>query len=345
MTILRAVALPFHAAALMTGAKSFRDNPVIGSPALNRRGLHVARIRLAERMADWRRSRLARLADPADRAAFARDGFVVRRNALPEAEFALLRAEVEGRAFEAREMRQGCAVTRFVELPPAVLATTPTLAAVVRSPLLQGLMRHVAATDAEPMLYLHTVLTDPDGGAADPQTDFHSDTFHATAKAWLFLSDVAAEDGPFVYVPGSHRTTPGRLAWERAQSLTAAANPDRHHADGSFRAAPAEIEAMGYGAPVAFAVPANTLVVADTRGFHARGRSLRRSTRVALYASLRRNPFLPWTGLDPMSIPLLRGRGAQLFGALLDLAAAMTGRPNGQPRVGAVAPTDPVPRV
>ncbi len=31
---------PFWALALASGAKSFRDNKVIGSPALNRAGLH-----------------------------------------------------------------------------------------------------------------------------------------------------------------------------------------------------------------------------------------------------------------------------------------------------------------
>ena len=152
MPILRAAALPFHAAALLTGAKSFRDNPVIGSPALNRRGLHVARVRLAARMADWRRRRLARFADSADREAFARDGFVIRRGALPAEAFAALCAEIEGRAFRAREMRQGSAVTRFIELPPGLLRRTPALAAAARGPLLQGLLRHAAATDADPVL-------------------------------------------------------------------------------------------------------------------------------------------------------------------------------------------------
>lgn len=345
MTILRAAALPLHAAALLTGAKSFCDNPVIGSPALNRRGLHVARIQLAERMADWRRSRLARFADRADREAFARDGFIIRREALPAAAFAALSAEIDGRAFPAREMRQGSAVTRFIELPPETLRATPALAALARGLLLQGLLRYVAATDADPILYLHTVITDPDRGAPDPQTHFHADTFHATAKAWLFLRDVAEEDGPFVYVPGSHRLTPGRLAWEQAQSETAAVSPDRLHARGSFRAGAAEIAAMGYGAPVSFAVPANTLVVADTHGFHARGPSLRPSLRPALYGSLRRNPYLPWTGLDPMSLPGLRGRQAQLFGLWLDARARLTGRASAQPGVGPAAVQDPSVRI
>jgi hypothetical protein len=339
--LLRLLALPLHAAALATGAKSFQANPLIGSASLNARGLHVARVRLADRMAAWRRDRLARFADAADRAAYDRDGFVVREGALPTALFEALRTEVMGRPFPAREMRQGAAVTRFIELPPDLLARNPALAETVRGPLLQGLLRYAAATDADPIVYLHTVITEPDRGAPDPQTHFHSDTFHATAKAWLFLHDVAEADGPFVYVPGSHRLTPGRLDWERTQSLTAATAADPHHGAGSFRATAGEIAAMGYGAPVSFAVPANTLVVADTHGFHARGPSLRPSVRVALYGSLRRNPFLPWTGLDPMSLPGLRERKAPLFGAWLDARERWLGKRSAQPWVGDVAADDP----
>jgi hypothetical protein len=36
---------PLHVLALGTGAKSFRDNPVIGNCTLNRLGLHVAEAR------------------------------------------------------------------------------------------------------------------------------------------------------------------------------------------------------------------------------------------------------------------------------------------------------------
>src|SRR5690349_24035214 len=67
---------PWHIAALATGAKSFRDNPVIGSPTLNRAGLHLARVMLAHRMAEWRRRRLSALVCEEDRAAFERDGFI-----------------------------------------------------------------------------------------------------------------------------------------------------------------------------------------------------------------------------------------------------------------------------
>jgi hypothetical protein len=336
---------PLHLTAVLSGAKSFRDNPVLGSPALNARGLHAWRATTAERMADARRRRLADPVPEALRDAYRRDGVVVVPDALPPERFAALRGELDGRPLPAREMRQGRAVTRFIDLDPAVLAGLPETRALLDGPLFAPLLRYVAGCGGAPLFYAHTVISDADGPGEDPQTALHSDTFHATAKGWLFLRDVAPEDGPFTYVLGSHRLTPGRLAWERAQSVAAASHRDGMHARGSFRATLAEVEAMGFAPPVAFPVRANTLVIADTHGFHARGRSQRPSVRTAIYGSLRRNPFLPWTGLDPMALPGLRGREGVLFGAWLDARSRLTGRRNPQPRVGMAAPDDPAPRV
>ena len=138
----------------------------------------------------------------------------------------------------------------------------------------------------------------------DPQTNLHADTFHPSVKAWFFLTDVAEDEGPFVYVPGSHLMTEKRLAWEREMSIRAAENADKYSARGSFRIKPGGARLASASArPRAFAVPANTLVVADTVGFHARGFSARPSRRVEIWAYGRRNPFLPWTGFDPMSLP------------------------------------------
>ncbi|HEU0222852.1 MAG TPA: phytanoyl-CoA dioxygenase family protein [Paracoccaceae bacterium] len=334
--------LPLHAAALATGAKSFRGNPLLGSPSLNARGLHVARFRLAETMARRRRAGLRHLIDAEHVEAFERQGFVLAPNVLPAESFHALSREVEETEFDAREMRQGNAVTRFISLPPSVLARLPELHRFIFGRLFQGLLRYGASSSADPYVTLHTVLTKPLEGEPDPQTHFHSDTFHATAKGWLFLRDVAMEDGPFTYVPGSHYATPGRLEWEHAQSLKAARSADPHHALGSFRASPAEIRAMGYPEPVPFPVPANSLVVADTHGFHARGPSARPSVRLAVYGSSRTNPFTPFTGPDLLDLPGLRGRRAQILDGLRWLESRLTGRPESQPLVGRLRPGDPL---
>ncbi len=82
----------------------------------------------------------------------------------------------------------------------------------------RGLIGYAGSCDALPMVYLQTILSRVRQGDSDPQEHLHSDTFHATVKAWLFLTDVEPGESCFTYVPGSHRLTPQRLAWERRMS-------------------------------------------------------------------------------------------------------------------------------
>jgi len=326
---IRAAALaPFWAVQLLTGAKSFGDNSILGSPALNARGLHVGRLRAAHGLAWRRRARLASRLSAEHRAAFDRDGFVEIRDFLAPEPFRALRDEVAAHRGPAHEMVQGDTITRRVPLDPATLTRIPTAAALLAMPLWRDLVRYAGSYDAEPVTYIQTILNKVEPGPPDPQTALHADTFHPSVKAWLFLTDVAENAGPFVYVPGSHRLTPGRLAWERRMSLGAATAADLLTRRGSFRIAEAELAAIGLPQPRAFAVPANTLVVADTFGFHARGPSLVPSMRVEVWAYGRRNPFLPWTGLDVWSIDALGQRRAAAFLRLSDRLQAAGIKPH-----------------
>jgi hypothetical protein len=311
---------PFHVAALASGAKSFRDNPVIGSPTLNRAGLHIARVRLAYRMAEWRRRRLAVFISDEDRAAFQRDGFIMRSGFLPQARFAALQREVFSFAGLAREQLQGDALTRRLAIDRTMLRRLPALRALCENTEWLRRIRYVGASRLEPLLYIQSIFSHVRAAPPDPQTRLHADAFHPSVKAWLFLSDVGEEDGPFIYVPGSHRPTRRRLAWERRISIGAARNSDFQASRGSLRITAAELSRLGFGEPRHFAVPANTLVVADTFGFHARGLSSHPSVRVEIWAYGRRNPFLPWIGLDPAALPLVKGRGVPLYWSLLDAA-------------------------
>jgi hypothetical protein len=303
---------PLWIAQIGTKAKSFRDNPILGSPTLNAWGLHVARRRLAYVMGRRRCLKLANWIMPEERARFDELGYFVRRDALDAGLFAALRREIHEGRLPAREMRQGTTVTRRIGLDDRWLARMPATCRFVKDPAVRALIHYAASYAGEPTFAVQTILADASGLPADPQTVLHSDTFHSTGKAWLLLDDVGEDDGPFAYVPGSHRLTPQRLAWERELSLSAARSNDPMHGEGSFRATKTDLTAMDLPPPIRMAVPANTLIVADTSGFHCRTESPRPTRRVEVYATLRRTPFLPWTGGHLAALPPFAGRFAQL---------------------------------
>ncbi|WP_025290473.1 phytanoyl-CoA dioxygenase family protein [Sphingomonas sanxanigenens] len=319
--------LPWWLLQLATGAKSFKDNPLIGSKRLNRAGLHVRRMAFAHRMAGIRRARMAARLTPEQLAEFDANGFVRIDNALPQPVFDALREAVLNHEAPAREMLQGDTITRRIAIDSAFLRAVPGVSALLDDPRWRGLARYVASHDSEPVHYVQTILTHRADAPADPQTAFHADTFHPTMKAWFFLTDVAEDEGPLCYVPGSHRLTPERLAWERQRSVLAPDGVDHLSARGSMRVSPEDLRAMGLPEPAAFAVRANTVIVADTCGFHARGHSVRPSIRVEIWSYSRRNPFLPWAGLDPATLPGLAADRVPLMWRARDVLSRWIGQP------------------
>lgn len=305
-TPLKILMLPVYALQILTGEKRFIENPLLGSEKLNRRGLHIWRVKTAAKIVESRRRRLQDLVPERERSFFAENGFIERRNFLAPDMFAKLRSEVEALRAPAREMTQGKAVTRRISLTPEVLRDYPAIRALVASNAWSNPLRYVGGFKAEPVISIQTIFgtESGEGKAKDPQTDLHMDTFHSTVKAWFFLYDVPEDEGPFTYVAGSQKLTKRRLAWQKRRSVEASIRGE----NGSFRIPEDQLHRLHLPAPTKFAVPANTLVVGDTFGFHARGKSARPSVRVEIYASQRPNPFMPFIGLDAAFLPFVRGR-------------------------------------
>lgn len=327
ISIRKIMIAPFWVLQLATGAKSFLDNPLIGSRRLNALGMHVGRVRLAAAMTRWRRRRLARRVRPEWREAFDRDGFVAIADIVPPQEFAALREAVLGYVGPAREMRQGDAITRRMAIDPAMLNAIPALRGLLQRDDITALFHYVASYRITPLHYIQTIVSKVGGNERDPQETLHADSFHSSLKAWLFFNPVNEADGPFTFVPGSHCFTPERLDWERARSLADPRAIDRLSARGSPRIADDQLPALGLPPARGLAVPANTLVVADTVGFHRRGASLQPGERVELWSYARRNPFLPWLGGDPSSLPGIAERRVPLVWLARDRLAKAIGQP------------------
>jgi len=327
MKIRTVLLAPWWTLQLLTSAKSFLDNPMIGSPRLNARGLHVGRVKLAAAMTAWRRRRLAGKVPVAWRQAFDRDGFVVIENVVPPAEFAAMRSAILSYRGLAREMRQGDAITRRLAIDPAMLAAIPALRGLLARKDLTALFHYVASFRTTPLHYVQTIVSHDGHDEVDPQEALHADSFHSSLKAWLFLNPVLADQGPFTFVRGSHRFTPERLDWERRRSLAEPTAIDRLSARGSPRVSAQDLDAMNLAAAEPVAVPGNTLVVADMVGFHARGPAASSGERVELWSYARRNPFLPWLGGDLLSLPGIAERRINWLWRVRDKFEARIGQP------------------
>jgi len=104
----------------------------------------------------------------------------------------------------------------------------------------------------------------------------HCDIHFPSVKAWLYLNDIDESNGAFIFAPGSHKLTLGRLAYEYEASVRVA----KAKTEGAVRAAVPyglariprrdQLQRMGI-AEQSFVGKANTLVIANTMGFHRRG--------------------------------------------------------------------------
>lgn len=287
------------------------SSPWVGNPELNRLGLHAARIALTDAALRLRRLEVKALGAPRELKLLEEQGVVVIPDALPTSIFNAVRDEARicfaraaerhaeprvatSRGFGAKlpfaggfDRFDGGTLNRFLELS---VDGTPLSYAAVRGGRISQLCRAASGFRHQPRRFwlYRTVAGDPLQNP-DPQRDLHRDTFYSAIKLWLFLEDVAESDGPFEYVPGSHRMSRPRYGWEHAQACLAAVE----RGGGSFRIQVTELDALRLPRPHAYPVGENTLIIADVRGFHRRGAAVPGASRLAIYANLRKSPFSP----------------------------------------------------
>ncbi|MGL6134606.1 MAG: phytanoyl-CoA dioxygenase family protein [Prochlorococcaceae cyanobacterium] len=302
---------------LLTRKKRFGD-PWIGHPQLNRGfALHRRRMQLAEGLCRWRRWLVAPQGPAlplAALSALARDGCVQIPDFLPPAAFAALREEVEQAVVAAGRVRapgrnhrpgyqrkrpfaggfdrfDGGTLNRFLAIQPSSM---PQAARVCADSRLTACSRTVIGLPHRPAnMEIYLTVHGEEARTPDLQKVLHRDTFFRALKFWLFLRPVSPEDGPFVYVPGSHRLDRRRLEWEQARANVAIATRAMPNVGGSFRIHESDLGGLGLPGPLSFSCSENTLVVADVLGFHRRGDALPGRQRLALYGWLRPYPFLP----------------------------------------------------
>jgi len=266
----------------------FSDAKTIDSPALNRAGVQPFRAVVARALYNLRGRRVAdpRLVE------LSRTGIITIEDFLAPAEFSALVRETDdymATHTPAVDELQGTTEVRHFYLYPVDAQRYPTIARRCDDPEVIDLVAAAERRGLGDGQYSRVLehLRLGDSSEPDPMTRLHVDTLFHTHKVWLFLEDVGPENAPFVYVPGSHRLDRERLRFDYLDSNAANMR--------SRLASDEEVARRGL-VPRAVTCAANTLVIADTCGYHARSIGGAGATRTALHLSFRANPFALRTG-------------------------------------------------
>jgi len=220
-----------------------------------------------------------------------RVGVVVRFNFWPD--FADLRSEADNLCEVVRpfidQIDNPLGDYRVWKLRDIELSSFPNLGRLIHDPSIKALLEHAAGRSIPEWQYdpvIQWTRTIPN--AYDDNCDMHSDYFTHTAKGFLYLHDVAEDEGPLEYCVGSHLLTKERIEFEET-SFKAGDNE-------SLRVTNDRLQALGIIANRTriCAFPANTLMIADTFGFHRRRPPEKSIFRKIIYfagGGKRPNPF------------------------------------------------------
>lgn len=265
--------------------KIFSREKTIDSKLLNVLGVQVARTVMARAIYNMRPRLHAECAS--EQETLRRDGLLVIPGFLPRDQFEQIRVEatsfIEDPAHHTKVRQVGSNRLEIVDmrwrgdqLPRTrQFFDEPRVRA-----LLEGAERR--RVHGYGMRTLERLVQGDAPGEKDPETDLHSDIFYPVHKCWLYLTDVTPDSGPLVYVKGSHRANLTQLRYLYQESC----GPNV----GSRRISRDELEHM-HLEETAVTCAMNTLVVANTLGYHRRSTGRPGAVRIALHESVRSRPF------------------------------------------------------
>lgn len=316
MSVVKQVMMmPVWILSVFTQAKYFGNNPIIGSVWLNICGLHVGRVVVSRGVYLCKQTMMSCMMPKEDRVFFRKNGYLIKENILDPEIFAQLEKEVLSYNGNFRHIKEGDTLTKRSAVTHRSAVSLPVTEAVLYSKPYFNILRYTAARNERPAMYIESITQHHGEKSKDPQKNLHKDTFHPTVKSWLYVTDVTPENGPFIYVPGSHRLTRERLRWEYKLSISRSKTKNERggYKGGAFRVSEEDYSRLHIAQPQSFPVKKNTLIVADTFGIHCRGEATTSQLRTAIWSSSRVNPFNPFPGWNSKLLTRLRDKSLDMY--------------------------------
>jgi hypothetical protein len=209
-----------------------------------------------------------------------RDGIVTIPDFLRPEDFACVLREYEAvRSGESKHSRIRQYSTHGLDNWAAVMtpkdkAFQHTNRVIRNHPVIAGLTSYIIRRRIDYFPSTMSILTQNMSEGASETTDgntyLHADVHYHTVKAVLYLNDVTEGGAPFVFAYGSHRLTKERVGLEY-ELATRISNPKPGQLmNGQPVVGQDLIDRFGLDVRPVYA-PANTLIIADHAGLHARG--------------------------------------------------------------------------
>lgn len=263
----------------------FTDEKMLRNPVLNMLGLQVWRVLLAHAFFRVRRFFFSSR-DPLVRELL-REGVVAIPNFLSEEDFAAFQAEFARRMRpEDRGYRKFLMGDSLIEKIEPGAESRDVCALIAEDPRLVHMLNAAEArrVNLKDELYFETVTFQVDDAEnVDGQRYLHRDIFFPAHKVLFAIDEIGEDDGPFAYVPRTHRPKARRLWMEYFFSARRKIEPNlrlKHGEEERFRLQERKMTAA-----------ANTLIIADVNGMHRRVPARPGTKRRMARMSLRRNPF------------------------------------------------------
>jgi len=268
---------------------------LIKSNVLNKMGIQPFRMYLAQQRYNLKSTPHAALYKNEIKA-LQDEGIVVIENFLPEAQFDVLEQECRRilRDEKSENIRQdGANTIHMKRLLKLDRNNYPEVFKFLKNEKLRALFeaaekRKLDFDKGKVTLLLQYLEQGYDKHLRDPETELHADTFFNTHKAWLYMNDVEMKNAPFVFVKGSHKVKGAnryKLAYDYSNG--AIVGSDR---GGSRRVGAEELKEYNLERTI-YTCKKNTLVIANTMGYHCREEGEGGNERLTLAVSARFNPF------------------------------------------------------
>lgn len=279
--------------------KIYSDEKIINDIELNKKGLHIYRILLARRIEQYRRKNLG-FQNHNLYKEWEERGIVILPNFLDENKYNELleysNLMIENKQPFSLDLSQNYAFQELLSMAASAPSTVQTLGSE----------------------YVDFDNIDPN----EEQYHLHSDTFQPCIKIFYYINEIKEDEGPFCFVPTSnHVENPellkwlykvscialdlsheeydnilpsklGTLAadtWGKAVNITFSPRLGRRYNDSVLNK---HLDNMNLPPMMPIIGKGNTLVIANTSGFHRRNRAKKGTIRTTLRNGQRFNPFM-----------------------------------------------------